>query len=316
MKAITYHRYGGPEVLELTDIPQPSPGAGQLLIKVRCGSVNPIDWKLASGALRWLRPVHFPATPGFDVAGEVAAVGDGVRDFSVGMRVHARIADAQGGRGCAELAVAGTDVTAPIPAAMDFAQAAGLPLAGMTALQGLRDECGMPLAGATGRVLIVGASGGVGHLAVQIAKAAGAHTSGICSTRNIDFVRGLGADAVIQYDKPDPYQGIEPFDIIYNCVSGDPGPWLPLLKSGGRYASCMPSAMTFVRMLANPLSSKRVRAVMLKSNAADLRILDGLFEAGKLRVQIDSRFPLAETRQAWDRSQAGRAVGKIVIDVA
>ena len=314
MKAIVYRSYGGPEKLELTDIAQPSPGPGQLLIKVHSSSVNPIDWKLQSGAYRWVRPVRFPATPGFDVAGEVAAVGAGVDDFAVGLRVHARIAEGEG-RGLAEYAVAGTDVSAPIPTGMDFGQAAGLPLAGMTALQGLRNECRMPLDGAKGRLLIVGASGGVGHLALQIGKAAGAHTVGVCSTRNVDFVRGLGADAVIQYDRPNPYSDIEPFDIIYNCVSGDPGPWLPLLKKGGSYASCMPSAMTFVRSMANPLSSKRVRAVMLKPSGADLRILNRLFEAGKLRVAIDSRFPLAETLKAWERSQAGRAVGKILVDV-
>jgi NADPH:quinone reductase-like Zn-dependent oxidoreductase len=315
MKAILYRRYGGPENLEFTDIAQPVPGPGQILIKVRCGSVNPIDWKLASGAFRLVRPVRFPATPGFDVAGEVAAVGAGVAGYPVGLRVHARIADGEG-RGCAEYALAGVDVSAPMPESMDFAQAGGLPLAGMTALQGLRDECGMPLAGASGRVLIVGASGGVGHLALQIAKAAGAHTVGVCSSRNVDFVRGLGADSIIQYDQPNPYNGIEPFHIIYNCVSGDPGPWLPLLRPRGRYASCMPSPMTFVRALLNPVSSKRVRAVMLKPRAADLRILDELFEKGALRVTIDSRFPLADTAKAWARSQAGRAVGKIVIDVA
>lgn len=315
MKTIVYREYGGPEKLELTDTPQPVPGSGQLLIKVHCASVNPIDWKQASGAYRLIRPVRFPATPGFDVAGEVAAVGAGAEAFSVGLRVHARVADGYAGT-CAEYALAGVDVSAAMPEGMDFSQAAGLPLAGMTALQGLRDTCRLPLSGATQRVLIVGGSGGVGHLALQIAKSTGAHTSAVCSSRNVDFVRSLGADAVFQYDKPDPYRDAEPFDIIYNCVSGDPGPWLPLLKKSGFFASCMPSAMTFVRALANPFSSKRVSAVWLKSNAADLRVLDDLFAAGALRVTIDSRFPLADTRKAWERSLSGRALGKILIDVA
>lgn len=315
MKSIIHRRYGGPETLEFTDAEQPSPGPGQLLIKVHCSSVNPIDWKRASGAIRLYSPVRFPATPGYDIAGTVAALGAGVSGFAVGQRVHSRIGEREGG-GYAEYAVAGVDVSTAMPDSMDFAQAAGLPLAGMTALQGLRDAGRLPLEGAKGRVLIVGASGGVGHLAVQLAKSCGAHTSGVCSSRNVEFVRGLGADTVIEYDKPDPYRGQDAFDLIYNCVSGDPGPWLPLLRDGGIYASCMPSPMTFIRGFANPFSKKRVLAVMLKPNAADLRILDGLFERKALRVAIDSRFPLADTRKAWERSLSGRAVGKIVIDVA
>jgi NADPH:quinone reductase-like Zn-dependent oxidoreductase len=315
MRAMIYRTYGGPERLELTDMPRPAPGPGQLLVRVLASSVNPIDWKRASGKLRLLMPVAFPAVPGFDVAGEVADVGPGVKRFAAGDRVHARIAT--GGTGAsAEFAVAGEDVTAKMPSGMDAAEAAGLPLAGLTALQGLRDRAGMPLQGARERVLVVGASGGVGHLAVQIARAAGAHVVGVCSGRNAELVTKLGAHEIVDYTRPDAYAGQAPFDIVLDCVGGSPSPWLPRLRPGGRFASTMPGPSVFLRSFVNPLTDRKVRAVMLKSNAADLEVLDGLWSAGKLRVVIDSRFPLAELRAAWERSMGGRAAGKIVVDVA
>jgi NADPH:quinone reductase-like Zn-dependent oxidoreductase len=313
MRAVTYRAYGGPEKLQLVDLPKPAPGPGEVLVRVLASSVNPVDWKIASGKFRLIMPAKFPRVPGFDLAGEVVEVGPGVSDFAPGARVHARISG-KGGTS-AELAVAGVDVTAPMPAGMDPGEAAGLPLAGMTALQGLRDRAGLPTAGARERVLVVGASGGVGHLAVQIARASGATVVGVCSARNAELVAGLGAHEVIDYNASDPYRGQAPFDIVLDCVGGDPAPWTPLLGPGGRYASCVPGPKVFLRAALNPLSSRKVRAVLLKSRAADLRFLDGLVEAGKLRVVVDSRFPLAELAKAWERSRSGRAVGKIIVDV-
>jgi NADPH:quinone reductase-like Zn-dependent oxidoreductase len=315
MRAILYRAYGGPERLEMADIPRPVPGAGQVLVRVLASSVNPIDWKLASGKLRLMMPVTLPNVPGFDVAGDVVEVGPGAQGFAAGDRVHARIGHGRGGAS-AEYAVAGVDVTAKAPGGMDPGEAAGLPLAGLTALQGLRDLAGLPLEGAKERVLVVGASGGVGHVAVQIARAAGATVAGVCSGRNADLVSKLGAHEVIDYTKPDAYRGQAPFDVVLDCVGGSPSPWLPRLGPGGRFASCMPGAAVFLRSALNPVSRKKVRAVMLKSNAADLCILDRLVEAGKLRVVVDSRHPLADLRGAWERSRSGRATGKIVIDVA
>lgn len=165
-------------------------------------------------------------------------------------------------------------------------------------------------------MLIVGASGGVGHFAVQIARAAGATVVAVCSGRNTELVRGLGANEVLDYTRPQPYAGQAPFDIVFDCVGSDPAPFLPLLVAGGAYLSPLPTPALFFRSLFNPFSGKKVRAVMLKSTAADLAILDGLFVAGKLKVVIDSRFPLEKLAEAWERSITGRAAGKIVIDVA
>lgn len=315
MRAILYRAYGGPERLEMADIPRPAPGEGQVLVRVLASSVNPVDWKAASGKLRLIMPVKRPAVPGLDVAGEVVEIGPGAGEFAIGDRIHARI-EGKPGKASAEYAVVGVDMAAKIPAGMDPGEAAGLPLAGITALQGLRDRAGMPLTGAKERVLVVGASGGVGHFAVQIARAAGATVVGVCSGRNAGLVSKLGAHEVIDYTRADAYAGHAPFDIVLDCVGGSPSPWLPRLGPGGRFASCMPGPAVFLRSALNPFTGKKVRAVMLKANAADLRILDRLVEAGQLRVVIDSRFPLADLRAAWERSMSGRATGKIVVDVA
>lgn len=315
MKAVLYRTYGGPEVLEATDLPQPTPGPGQILLRVRTASVNPVDWKIASGKFRLLMPAKLPQVPGFDVAGEVVSVGAGVTGFAMGARAHARLAGGVGAAS-AEYTLASPAVTTLMPESMDFATAAGLPLAGMTALQGLRDGGGMPLSGARERVLVLGASGGVGHLAVQIARAAGATVIGVCGPRNAALVSSLGASEVIDYQQPDPYRGLAACDIILDCVGNSPSEWLPRLTPSGRFVSVQPGPAVILRGLLNPFSSRKVRPVMLKANAPDLRILDDLAAAGKLRVVIDQRFPLSNLRAAWERSLSGRAAGKIIIDVA
>lgn len=314
MKAMTYARYGGPEVLELVERAEPAPGTKHVAIRVVCASVNPVDWKKAEGQLRFFQPASFPIVAGYDVAGVVVAVGKSVADFAVGDRVHARIKEGKGGA-CAERALAGVDVTCKMPAAMSFADAAALPLAGMTALQGLRDGGKLPLEGASARVLVVGASGGVGHLGVQIARAMGCHVVGVSSTKNLALARDLGAHEVVDYTTSDPYAGQAPFDVVLDCVGGEASKWLPLLGPKGRYVSCLPSPEVFARGALNITCGKKVWPVLLRSRASDLAILDAMYEAGKLRVVIDSRFPLGNLADAWTRSKTGRVVGKIVIDV-
>ncbi len=317
MRAMQLRAYGGPDLLELVERDAPTPGEGQLAIRVVCASVNPIDWKRASGAYRLIMPVSFPMVPGYDVAGEVIAVGPGAAGLSVGDRVHARIKEMSGG-GCAEVAIAGLDVTTRMPDAMSYAEAAALPLAGMTALQGLRDGAGLSLTAAAEpapRVLVVGASGGVGHFATQLARAMGTHVVGVSSTRNLELVRALGAHETIDYTSSDPYAGQPPFDVVLDCVGGEPGKYLPRMTSKGRYLSCVPGPAVFARGALNLVCRKRVSAVLLRPRAVDLRALDELWSAGRLRVVVEGRFPLADLAEAWRRSIAGRTVGKIVIDV-
>ena len=183
MRAMVLDSYGlAPHLAELS---APMPGPREVLVRVRATSINPIDWKQGSGEGRPIIRAKFPRfIPGYDLAGEIESVGPGVTSFTRGQRVHTRLSGTRGGAS-AELVVAGLDVLQPIPEGTDFAQAAGLPLAGMTALQGLRDACRLPMQGATQRVMIIGASGGVGHLAVQIARLTGATVVGVCSARNV-----------------------------------------------------------------------------------------------------------------------------------
>lgn len=314
MRAMVYRSYGGPEKLELAEVDAPTPRKNALSIRVRAASVNPVDWKKASGMLRLIQPASFPIVPGYDVAGEVMGLGPGVSGFSIGDRVHARIKEPKGGA-CAEIAVASVDVTCSIPTGMGFAEAAAIPLAGMTALQGLRDGCKLGTSDPGKRVLVVGASGGVGHIAVQVARAWGAHVVGVCSARNTALVQTLGANEVIDYTKDDAFAGQAPFDIILDCVGGQMGKWLAMLTPKGRYASCLPGPEVFARGALNITCGKKVTPVLLKARATDLAVLDDLYAAGKLRVVIDGHYPLEKLADAWTRSISGRAVGKIVIDV-
>jgi NADPH:quinone reductase-like Zn-dependent oxidoreductase len=313
MRAMSYATFGGVEQLRAVDVPRPAPGEGQVLVRVRRASVNPVDWKIGSGKLRFLMPVSLPAIPCLDIAGEVEELGPGVRDFAVGAAVHARVG-AFPGRGAAEFAVAGVDVTAPIPDGMSLEDAAAIPLAGLTALQGLRAG-GLPDAGAGQRVLVVGASGGVGHFGVQIARAAGAHVTGVCSARNAELVASLGAHETVDYAAAGAYDGKAPWDVVLDCVGSAPGFFMPKLAANGHYASCVAGPGTLLRLLCNPFSGRKAHAVMVRSNATDLTFLDRLYAAGKLKVVIDSRFPLEKLSEAWIRSMGGRSVGKIIVEV-
>lgn len=315
MRAIQFQKYGGPENLQLVDCPEPAPSAGQLAVRVFCTSVNPIDWKRASGAYRLIMPVKFPAVPGYDIAGEVIALGAGVTNFAVGDRVHARIAEMAGGAS-AEVAVVGVDVTTKMPGAMSFADAAALPLAGMTALQGLRDAGKLTFSeSANKRVLIIGGSGGVGHFAVQIARAMGVHVTSVSSAKNAELTRTLGAHETIDYNASEPFAGQQPFDVIYDCVAGEPGKYMAHLTRQGRYLSCVPGPAVFASTALNLVRGKQVAAVLLKPTAADLGVLDALYAKGQLRVVIDSHHPLERLKDAWAQSIRGRSVGKIVVDV-
>lgn len=310
MKAMVVDGYG--HTPRLADQPTPSPAENEALVRVRATSINPIDWKQISGKYRPILTARFPFVPSYDLSGEVEALGPGVTGFAIGQRVHTRLSGTGGGAN-AELVSAGLDVLRPMPEGMDFAQAAGLPLAGMTALQGLRDGCALPMEGARERVLIVGASGGVGHLAVQIAKTTGAHVTGVCSGKNAELVRRLGADAIIDYTSPDAWRDVERFDVVLDCVGCAPSEYAPRMKAAGRFASCVPGPAVFARQAVNVFSKQKVAAILLKANAVDLGVLDALFERKKLEVVIDSQFPAEQLGEALARSQSGRAAGKIIV---
>ena len=314
MKAIVYNSYGGPDVLRPSEVPIPVAGPGQVLIRVVASSVNGIDLKVASAKIWPIYRANFPQIPGCDIAGEVVSCGPGVSGFPPGTRVHA-LQHIQGNSACAEYALASVDVLTPMPNEMDFATGAGLPLAGMTALQGLRNYGGLQLSGCTKRVLVLGASGGVGHIAVQIAKAAGATVVAVCSGRNRALVESLGADEVFDYSVADPYKNLKPCDVIFDCIGQYPSAWMHHLNEKGRFVTSLPSPLKLLHNL-NFLSTKSTAFFSSKTNEADLRILDELVSAGKLRVVVQQRFPLEQLKAAWELSISGRAVGKIIVDVA
>lgn len=314
MQSMQFKPYGGLAQLGPAEIPIPTPGPRQILVEVAASSVNPIDWKLRGGWLRWIVGLAgFPATPCFDFAGTVEAIGAEVAGFKPGDRVFG-MSPLKTQGAAAEYLALDAAYAAPVPAALDDRAAAGLPLAGMTALQALRDPGGLQ---AGQRALIVGAAGGVGHYAVQIAKALGAEVTGVCSGRNIELVRSLGADEVIDYTQGEPAASKPGFDVILDTVMNRPfGAWRPLLAEAGVYVSLLAKPGPWLQARTLPLYSRqRLRFTAVKPNRADLDYLAGLAQQGALRTVIDSVYPLAELAAALGQSQTGRARGKIIVAV-
>lgn len=314
MKVMQYRDYGTPDQLQAADVPMPRPGPTQLLVRVQATSVNPIDWKLHNGQYRRIMPVRFPSIPGFDLAGEVTEVGAQVTRFKPGDRIFAML-DRRPGGTSAEYVVVGESAAARSPTNLKPEEAAAIPLAGLTALQCLRD-LGQIAHGK--RVLIIGAAGGVGHFAVQIAKSYGANVTAVCSGRNAELVRRLGADRTIDYTQTPDLRGPQPFDLVLDLVARLPlRQLLALLAANGTYVTSLPSASRIAAAILLPfVSRRRVRIAGVKPRGVDLEALSRLCESGMLRPVIDRTFKLDELAAAHAYSQQGRVVGKTVILVA
>lgn len=315
MRAWQMTQYGPPESMAIVELPRPEPGPRQLLVRVRATSVNPVDWKMASGRYRPFITAPFPFVPGFDVAGEVVACGAEAARFAVGDRVYARLNQRDGGAS-AEFALINLEVAAKMPDGLSFEQAAAIPLAGMTALQALRDKGGLPLSGASGRVLVIGASGGVGTFAVQIARRAGAEVIGVCSGRNADLVRSLGAHDILDYTKEPDVGRCAPYDIALDCVGAEPfGTFKPHLQRTGVFVSVFPMKLgTQLGTLTTRLRpGPRCFAHRLTSRAEDLDVLSGLVAEGALRSVVAQTFPFTALPDAHRASMSGRTAGKIVV---
>ncbi|MGE3818513.1 MAG: NAD(P)-dependent alcohol dehydrogenase [Isosphaeraceae bacterium] len=316
MKAIVLDGYGGPNRLVLREIEPPCPSEGEVLLRVRAAGVNPVDWKIAAGDLRPFLPRRFPWIPGGDASGEVAQVGPGVTRFQEGDPVFC-LNGAAGGGAYAELLVVSESVLAHKPPSLSFEEAAALPIAGLTALQALRDHGGLSPGGT---VMIHGAAGGVGHLALQIAQALGASTGATCGPANLEFVRGLGADRVIDYTRDDFTRRGERYDVVFDAVGKRAYPACRrVLEPGGVYVSTLPSMSLFFWSMAtrlpHPGARHRAAFVMVKGRSADLDDLAGLVEDGKLRPRLDAVYPLERAEYAQERSRSGHARGKIVLSV-
>jgi NADPH:quinone reductase-like Zn-dependent oxidoreductase len=323
MKAIVYTKYGPPDVLELKEVEKPNPRDDEVLVKVHAASVNAADWRLLradpflvrlmGGGL--LKPKH--KILGADIAGRVEAVGRNVRQFQTGDDVFGDIF-ACGLGGFAEYVCARENALVLKPANISFEEAAAVPLAGGTALRGLRDK-GQIQPGQ--KVLINGASGGVGTFAVQIAKSFGAEVTAVCSTRNLDMARSIGADHVIDYTQEDFTRNGQSYDLILAANGYHPilDYWRALSPKGIYVTTGGSMAQLFQAMLLGPwismIGSKKMGALSSKPNQKDLAFLKELLEAGKVVPVIDRRYPLSEVPEALRYLEEGHAQGKVVITV-
>ena len=322
MQAITYHRYGPPDVLELETVELPALGDDEVLVRVRAASVNPRDWHYLRGLPYIMRPIglRIPKDGGLgsDMAGQVEAVGRAVTRFRPGDEVYAFVLAG----GFAEYARVPENVLGPKPANLSFEQAAAVPLAALTALQGLRDH-GRVQPGQ--RVLIIGASGGVGTFAVQLAKLFGAEVTGVCSTRNLELVRSLGADHVIGYTREDFAGNGRRYDLVFQ-LAGTRSPAairraltpkgrliLSSGESSGRWVGPMDRIVKAAAL--SPFVPQTLAPFEAKQSRDDLQVLKDLIEAGKLTPVIDRTYPLRETPEALRYLEKGHARGKVVITV-
>jgi len=321
MKAIVAARYGSPDVLRLEDVEKPAPKDDEVLVKVQAASVNPMDWHLLEGkpviARLMMGGLRKPKNtrPGVDVAGRVEAVGRNVKEFQPGNEVFG-----SGQGGFAEYVCTSENSLALKPANITFEEAAAVPTAAFTALQGLRDK-GRVQAGQ--KVLVDGASGGVGTFAVQIAKSLGAEVTAVCSTRNLEMVRSIGADHVIDYTKEDFTKKDERYDLIvvtagYHSIFG----YRRALHPGGIYvfigSSRLIRSLLQVALLGPLLSkagNKKTFSMIAKRNKKDLIFLRDLLEAGKIRSVIDRTYPLSEVPEALRYLEEGHARGKVAITI-
>ena len=314
MKAAVIDRYGGNEVVDVRDMPVPVPKEDEVLIRVRAASVNPVDWKIRSGKVRLVTGGGFPKVLGTECAGVVVETGAEVEGILPGEAVIAWPGVRRLGA-YAECLCAPASGVFHAPQGLSFAEAATLPIAALTALQSLRD-LGEPAA--NDRVLINGASGGVGTFAVQIAKELGAEVTAVCSAANADLVRDLGADRVIDYTREDYARGSERYDLIFDAVSKSSfAKSKRALTPGGIYVATLPTPSTlFNRILTGFFSRKKAKLVMVRPNAADMQWMKERIEAGKIRVVIDRAYPLEQIREAFAFSETGKARGKVVLTVS
>ena len=325
MKAIVQERFGPPDVLQLVDTDLPEVGANDVLVRVHAAALNPYDWHILRGdplIARLMGGVGLTKpkarVAGIDAAGRVEAVGANVRGLQQGDEVLGFCPGA-----FAEYARAEADKVVPKPASLTFEQAAAVPMAAKTALRGIRDV-GEVRAG--NRVLVNGAAGGVGTYAVQIAAALGAEVTGVCSTRNVELVRSIGAAHVVDYTKDDFTDARAPYDVILDNVGNQPLSRLRraltpkgtlVLNAGGSPGRVIGAVGSMLRAVAvNAVVGQRLRPLPTKQDRDELLTLTGLIENGKLTPILDRTYPLADTAEGLRSVEQGHTRGKIVITVA
>lgn len=317
MRAIVFDRYGSPDVLQLKEIDVPVPEDNQVLVRVQAASVNPLDWHRMRGQPYLMRAGEGLTKPkndglGADLAGRVEAVGKDVSQFQPGDEVFGMSI-----RTLAEYASVSEEGLVLKPANLTMEQAAAVPVGAITALQGLRDKGELQLGQ---KVLINGAAGGVGTFAVQIAKSIGAEVTGVCSTRNVEMVRSIGADDVIDYTREDFTRGGNLYDLIFDCAGNRSfSDCRRVLKPKGILvvvgAFDRPLLRAVKALLISPFVSQKLVPFLSKRSKEDLILLKELIESGKVSPVIDRRYPLSEVPEAMGYLEARHARGKVVITI-
>jgi NADPH:quinone reductase-like Zn-dependent oxidoreductase len=313
MKAAVLDEFGPVSVMQVRDIPRPTIEAGQVLVEVYATCINPLDWKIRDGQMAARFGEEFPMVLGLDCAGVVAEKAADVSEFEVGDEVFGR-SDVSTGGCYAEFAAVNARTLSKKPAELTFEEAASIPLVALTAINGLR-ECANLQPGQ--RVLLIGGSGGVGTLAIQIAKIMGAHVTAVCSSRNVELVASLGADAVIDYTQQDALDTDQPYDVVYDTIGVcQYEEAKKAVTAEGTYLTLVPvPGIDFFIPGQTEREPGKGYFVAWTPKSADLEIVADWVREGKLRPVIDSEYTLDQIRDAHERSQTERAVGKIVVRV-
>jgi NADPH:quinone reductase-like Zn-dependent oxidoreductase len=333
MRAFVLTRYGGPEVMELRDVPRPQPAAGELLVRVQAAGLNPVDFKTRQGMTRVLFSYPLPIAAGNELSGIVQACGAGVTRFAVGDRIYARVDKRQLGA-FAEYACVAESFAAHMPKSIDFATAAAVPLAGLTALQALRDELHVSPGQ---RIFIPGGAGGVGTFAIQLARWLGAHVATTASARGEALVRKLGAQEVVDYTRERFEDKLHDYDGAFDLIGGDTlARAFSVVKRGGRIVSVagMPEPETARKDLDGSIkltalfwiisAGSRWRArrhgvhyryLFMHPSGEDLALFTQLIDDKKLEVIVDRVFPFDQIKDAFAHLETGRAKGKVVVRI-
>lgn len=312
MRAIVIDRYGGPEVLTFRDVPPPTPGDDEVLVKVHAASVNPVDWQIREGLVKaFIRP-PFPATLGCDLAGVVVQVGARATRFKVGDEVFAMMPHDWGAQ--AELVALPESVVALKPSGLSMVEAGAVGAVAVTAVHALRD---IARVGPGASVLVNGASGGVGMAAVQVARALGAEVTAVCSAASFELVRGLGADRLIDYKTTDFTRGEPAYDVVFDCIGNRHYPaCAPVMRGRWVHVTTMPTPRVFLRWMANPLFTGRVAPVIAKATPDRIEYIRALLADGRMKVVVDRVLRPEAIAEAQAYSKSGRAKGKIVLSFA
>ena len=320
MRALRYDAFGPPDVLRVAEVAEPVPTAGQLKIRVRAAGLNPLDWKIRDGHLRWLPVLDRPPRGmGCEFAGEIVGVGGGTMGHFPGQRVFGSLPPLKRQGALAEFVCTEAAQVATLPDGISFVEAAALPIAGGTAVQALVDHAHVQ----TGqRALITAAAGGVGHYAVQLAKHLGAHVTAVCGPANLEFVRTLGADDVIDYTREDFTRRDELFDVVFDAA-GATGFFASraVLAPDGTYVDTSPSAAaiassTLARIVARLGSHQRAVGLVLRANGAMWQRLANFAANGVLKPHIARTIALEDVADAQRAMETGHGRGKIVVDLS